>query len=227
MGEKVVIFGNTEMAEMAHFYLTHDSGCEVVAFTVDGEYLREETMFGLPVVPFGEVEKLYPPGEYRMLVAAFFGRVNKTRAEKYQEAKDKGYRLVSYLSSRAVTWPGLAIGENCLIFENTVIQPFTEIGNNVVLAPGTVVSHHTRVEDHCYLAPNVVLLGGVKVGPYCFLGANATIREGVSVLRESVVAAGVTITTDTKEKGVYVGKPAELLPKTSDVLGTWLTWHRR
>jgi len=30
--EKVVIFGTEELAQVAHFYLTHDSPYEVVAF---------------------------------------------------------------------------------------------------------------------------------------------------------------------------------------------------
>lgn len=42
--EKVVIFGATEMAAMSHFYLTHDSPYDVVAFTVDRDYIKEETL---------------------------------------------------------------------------------------------------------------------------------------------------------------------------------------
>ena len=41
--EKVVIFGATKMAVMTHFYFAHDSHYEVVAFTVDRDYLKEET----------------------------------------------------------------------------------------------------------------------------------------------------------------------------------------
>src|SRR3712207_9011917 len=37
---KVVNFGTGQWAEMAHFYLTHDSTHEVVAFTVDGDSMK-------------------------------------------------------------------------------------------------------------------------------------------------------------------------------------------
>ena len=62
---KVIIFGVLDTAELAHFYLTHDSDHEVVAFTVNQEYLKETTFWGLPVVPFEEVELLFPPSEFK------------------------------------------------------------------------------------------------------------------------------------------------------------------
>ena len=87
---KVVIFGATEAAVLMHFYLTHDSPHEVVAFTVDRDFIKEETLCGLPVVPFEDIESTYPSSDYKMFVAMFYGRVNRTRAEKYAAGKGKG-----------------------------------------------------------------------------------------------------------------------------------------
>ena len=54
----VVIFGTRDLASLAHFYLRCDSPHEVVAFTVDREFLPDEPHFeGLPIVPFDEIEK--------------------------------------------------------------------------------------------------------------------------------------------------------------------------
>ncbi len=38
---KVVLFGILDTAELAHYYLEHDSEHEVVAFTVNREYIQE------------------------------------------------------------------------------------------------------------------------------------------------------------------------------------------
>lgn len=57
----IIIFGVLDTAELAHFYLTNDSEHTVVAFTVDREYMKEETFKGLPVVAFEDVEALFPP----------------------------------------------------------------------------------------------------------------------------------------------------------------------
>ena len=61
----VVIFGLRDFASLAHFYLTYDSPHDVVAFTVDREYVPDEPTFeGLPIVPFDEIEKRFPPGKF-------------------------------------------------------------------------------------------------------------------------------------------------------------------
>jgi sugar O-acyltransferase (sialic acid O-acetyltransferase NeuD family) len=227
MGNKVVIFGTTEAAMMSHFFLSHDSPYEIIAFTVDRDFIKEKMMCGLPVVPFEDVESIYPPADYGMHVAIMFGRVNRTRAEKYSQAKEKGYELVSYVSSKAYTWPGLEVGDNCVITENCVISPFVKIGNNVVITPGCTIGHHSVINDHCFLGAHVVVLGRVTVEPHCFIGANSTIRDGIVIARECIIGAGALITKDTIERGVYINKPAELLPKRSNELSTWLTWRVR
>ena len=55
---RVIVFGISQWAQLAHFYLTHDSRHEVVAFTVDGKYMDRPDFLGLPVTAFEEVEKL-------------------------------------------------------------------------------------------------------------------------------------------------------------------------
>jgi sugar O-acyltransferase (sialic acid O-acetyltransferase NeuD family) len=215
---KAVIFGTGQWAEMAHFYLTHDSTHEVVAFAVDGDYLKETENRGLPVVPFEEVEKLYPPDRFEMFVPLGFKGMNHFRAEKYHQAKLKGYELVSYISSKATTWPGLDCGENCFIFEGVVIQPFVEIGDDVVLATGSYVGHHSVIRDHVMLAPNAVVPGNCTIEPYCLIGANATLRDEALIANDTLVGAGVTILKNTSEFEIYRAATANPLRLRSDQL---------
>jgi sugar O-acyltransferase (sialic acid O-acetyltransferase NeuD family) len=221
---KVIVFGNSLFAEVVYFYLTHDSSYEVVAFTVDRKYIKEVKLFGLPVVPFEDVESVFLPSECKMIVSVGFQKVNKLREERYFQAKQKGYQLINYISSKATTFTGMVIGDNCLILENAVVHPFVEIGNNVTIASGAMIGHHSVIKDHSFVAPGAIILGGVIVEPFCFIGANATVKERVKVARECIVGSGVSITKHTQERGVYVDRPPELLPKSSDELGTWLMW---
>jgi len=223
---KVVLFGNGQMASMIFFYLRHDSPFEVAAFTVDGKHIKEETLLGLPVCPFEEIEGAYPPSEFEMSIPISYRGANQLRAEKYHQAKVKGYRLINYISSKATTWPDLAIGDNCIVLEGCILQPFAEIGSNVIMGCGSLVGHHCVIGDHCFLAPGAVTLGYVRVGPYCFLGANSTIRDGITVASECLIGAGVNITRNTQEKQVFIGHGTEPIAKRSDELRQWLTWAR-
>ena len=213
---KIVIFGATEMAKLSHFYLTHDSPHEVVAFTVDREYIKEETLYGLPVVPFEDVTCIYPPRDYKMRVAVLYGKVNKNRAQKYYEAKAKGYELINYISSKAITWPELVIGDNCWLADYVVCQPFSEIGSDISIMNGGTIGHDAVIGDHCFFSAQVAILGGARVGAYCFIGANSTIRNDVTIGDECVIGAGGLILQDVPEKRVYLGRPAVLSPMAAD-----------
>lgn len=206
----VVIFGTGDIAELAHFYFSNDTFVKVAAFTVDSPYLKEPVFCGVPVVAFEEVERVYPSEHFDMFIALSYSGMNRTRAEKFADAKAKGYGLVSYISSKATVFPGLVTGENCFILEDNTLQPFVKIGNNVTLWSGNHIGHHSVIEDNCFITSQVVISGGVKVCENCFIGVNATIRDHVTVASNCVIAAGALILKDTQANGVYTAAPAEL-----------------
>jgi sugar O-acyltransferase (sialic acid O-acetyltransferase NeuD family) len=214
----LVIFGTGHIATMVHFYLTHDSPFEVVAFTADRTHIRDEAFLGLPVVPFDEVIELYPPNSYSMFIAIGFSRMNKVREARYHEAKEAGYELATYVSSKATTWPGSVIGDNCFIMEDVIVHPFVEIGNDNIIWSGSHIGHGSVVKDHCFVSSRTAISGYVTVERNCFFGTNSTIRDQVTIARECVIGAGAVILKDTRERGVYVANPARLLPTGSDRL---------
>ena len=212
----VVIFGASQWAELAHFYFTHDSPHQVVGFTVDRDYISEDTFRGLPVVPFDAVEKHFPPGAYEMFLPISFKKMNHFRAEKYSAAKAKGYTLVSYVSSKASIWPDFTCGDNCFIFEDNTIQPFVRIGNNVVLWSGNHIGHHTTIDDHVMITSHVVISGCCRIEPFCFFGVNATVRDETIIAHDTLVGAGALILRDTKPFELYKAAPTEPAKIRSD-----------
>ena len=131
--QKLIIFGAGQTAEVAHFYFINDSAFDVVAFTVDAEYITADTLFGVPVVPFENVAAAFAPDAHDLFVAVTYTGLNKVRAQKLSEAKAKGYSCPRYVSTKAIVWPGLRHGENCLILEDNTIQPHVTLGDDVFL----------------------------------------------------------------------------------------------
>lgn len=206
----IIIFGAGDIGELAHFYLTEDAGHEVLGFTVDAEYIKEDHFCGVPVIPFEEVQAQYPPGDHKMFIALSYSKINQLRAEKYFAAKEKGYELISFISSKA-TYYGTPVGDNCFIFEDNTIQPKTRIGANVTLWSGNHIGHHSRIGDHCFISSHVVISGGVTVEPYSFIGVNASIRDHVVIGEKSIIGAGALIMKNVDPEGVYI--PARTEPK--------------
>ncbi|QRR03734.1 acetyltransferase [Dyadobacter sandarakinus] len=208
---KVIIFGVLDTAELAHYYLTNDSEHDVVAFTIHREYLDNPSFKDLPVVAFEDVETLFSPADH-VFFAPMTGRnMNRNREKIYNEAKAKGYRFISYVSSRATLF-GNEIGENCFILEDNTIQPFTTIGNNVVMWSGNHIGHHGQIKDHVFFTSHVVLSGHCVVESHAFFGVNSTIRDYTTIAQGTLVGMASAITRETEEWSIYIGNPAKKVP---------------
>jgi sugar O-acyltransferase (sialic acid O-acetyltransferase NeuD family) len=216
--EKLIIFGAGDIAQLAHYYFLQEQRFEIVAFTVDEQYITTDTFMDLPVVAFETIAQECHPQEYRMFIAISYSEANHVRATKYTQAKEKGFELVSYVSPYATIYDNVTIGENCFIFEDNTVQPFVSIGNNVTLWSGNHIGHHSVIEDHCFITSHVVISGGVTVEPYCFIGVNATIRDHITIKRKCIIGAGSIIMRSTKEGQVYIPERTKPAKVTSDAV---------
>ncbi|MBI4972496.1 MAG: acetyltransferase [Candidatus Omnitrophica bacterium] len=224
----LVIFGSSEMALLAWYYFTHDTGYRVVAFTVDDSYSesfadRRHEKHGLPLAPFSKIVTEYPPSFYDMHVAVGYkgfqnGKLQTLREAKYHQAKNAGYNLASYVSSKAVTWPDLTVGENCFILELNNIQPTVKIGNNVMLWSGNHIGHETVIEDHVYVASHVCISGYCNIGERTWIGVGSTVRDFCTIGSDCFVTMDASIATKKIENGsVVIGAKSTILPVESPV----------
>ncbi|HLT24164.1 MAG TPA: acetyltransferase [Ignavibacteria bacterium] len=213
---KVIIFGTKDFAQLANYYLENDSDHKVEAFCASPEYLNGMAEFeNKPLISLDSIEKMYPPGEFRIFAPMSPKGMNKPRAEIYQEVKKKGYTFISYISSKATVLSN-DIGENCFILEGNVIQPYVKIDNNVILWSGNHIGHHGFIGDHVFFASQVVMSGHCQIEPYCYLGVNSAIKDGVKLAEGTLVGMGSIVLEDTDAWGTYVGSPARKLLKPSN-----------
>ncbi len=217
MARPLVLVGAGEFAQIACEYFEHDSDYDVVAFSVEREYLKDPQLAGRPVVAYETLESVYPPADVDVFVAVPASGLNRLRTRFYQDLKQRGYSLATYVSSRAFVWRNAIIGENSFIFEGNVIQPFVRIGHNCILWSGNHVGHRTVVHDHVFVASHAVISGYCEIGSSSFVGVNATFNDGIKVARDNVIGAGALVTRDTEPGRVYVGSPAHALPDRSSL----------
>lgn len=208
--KELVIFGNTNQADMAHYYFENDSEYKVVAFVVDDEYYKESLFNKKPIIPYSKMLLEYPPEKYDCFVAIGYTKKNTIRENVYKRIKDQGYYLPTYISSKATIFNTLIIGDNCFVLEDNTIQPFSVIGSNVVLWSGNHLGHHAIIEDNCFITSHVVISGGVKVRRNTFIGVNSTIRDHIEIAEYGIIGANSWINKSTVPYGVYSNKGTEL-----------------
>jgi len=213
---KLIIVGDSAFAEIAREYFDVNTQYEVVAFSVEADYLKREQLHGLPVVPFESLEQTHTPDDHEVFVAITYVQLNRLRTRLANAAKGKGYRLASYISPNAFVWRNVELGEHCFVFEDNTVQPFVKIGNNVVLWSGNHIGHHSVILDNCFISSHVVISGFCEIGENSFLGVNSTLANNVSLGKDNWLGPGVTISRAT-ESGALFSAPVTEASRVSSL----------
>jgi len=119
--------------------------------------------------------------------------------------------------------PKAIIGENCNLGQNVYVGNDAIVGNGCRLGNSVSVFSHVELEDFVFCAPFMVFthiafpraavnrrsnFERTLVRTGASLGANATVIPGVTVGRGAFLAAGSTLTCNTKDWAMLVGTPA-------------------
>lgn len=201
--KKLIIVGDSAFAEIAFEYFDADSEYLPVAFAVESEYLKRDELNGRPIVSFERLSELYPPEDHSVFVAVAYAQMNRLRCKLAAAAKEKGYQLASYVSSRAFVWRNVEFGEHCFVFEDNTIQPFVRIGSNVILWSGNHIGHHSVVRDNCFISSHVVISGFCDIGENTFIGVNATLANNLVIGADNWIGPNTAIMRSTDPNSFF------------------------
>lgn len=211
--KKVLIFGNSQTAELANFYLESDSEYDVEGFVVSRQYCKEDKFCQKPNFIFEEIVQSHPPEEFVLFAPMMATKVNRARQKVFADGKKYGYDFISYISSKATVLTK-NIGCNCFILENNTIQPFTSIADNCVIWSGNHIGHHTQIQHSVFITSHTVISGNCTIGAYSYLGVNCTVKDNVELAESTMLAMGAVLTSNrTNEGKFYTGNPAREHPK--------------
>ncbi len=147
-----------------------------------------------------------------------FNNVNLTpelsrRADRILD--DAGCRRTSLIHP-AIDLTFATHGENCGLFEGTLVGPRVVLGRHVTARMGCTISHGVTVGDYVYLSPNVTLCGDVVLGDGVDVGASATILPSLTVGADTFIGAGSVVTKALPANAVAMGYPARVVKSERD-----------
>lgn len=208
--EKIIIYGNGDFAKQIYWYFINDTNYEVVAFCADKNYINDQEIFGLKVYDFETIEQEFKADRFKIFVAIGYANM-RNRELMFNKAKNKGYDLVSYVSSKAILSPNIKLGDNNAILHGVIIEPNVEIGNNNIIWSSTTVCHDSKVGNHNFIAAGTVIGGFSKIENLCFIGFNSTIIQNIHILNESLIGAKSLQLSNTVQSSKWVGSPSKIV----------------
>ena len=212
--KKIVILGDTEFAEELYQVMIAE-GKDVIAFSVDKQYMKSDTFCRLPMLPFENIEDCIDMKNVEVVLALGYSQMNNIRKNKYEECKQRHFQIATFCSERAFIYTK-SIGEGTIIMPSAYVGPSVEIGVCNVFRGKISIPHHNIVGDYNWFAAGCTLGGGAKIGNNCFLGLCTTVRNSISLANYTFTAANSYLHRNTVEGGAYMGMPAKIIEgKTS------------
>jgi len=208
--KKLIIFGNSDFSKLLKWYIDYDDQRKVVAFCADKEFIKENTFESLPLIAFEEIENIYPPEEYDILLGIGYSKMNEIRKQIYYKCKQKGYKIASYIHSSVLIETD-HIGEGNIILEQTLIEPFVRIGDCNLIWYKISIAHNDVIGNFNTIAGMASLCGYVTIKNNCFIGNSSVIREHTTIDDYSLIGASAYVSKDADSYSVVVAPKGIIL----------------
>jgi len=216
MTKDVVIVGNTEFSRNMRYFLEREDSktgqrWNVVAYSVDKEFISGKFFDDRPIVDINELLTLYPPDRFDVLIAIGSAQMGELRQSLFSRVKNLGYKILSYVHHTAFIAGNSTIGEGCIILPYVYIGPNCSIGTGVLLWDHVECGHDNRIGDYSTFSGNAVLGGNAVVGNHCYVGLAATIFNSAVVEDYALIGACAHVRRKVSKSRVLVPPQSNIL----------------
>ena len=211
----VVIQGTGKLGQMVFYLLRESTKHRVVAFAADREYCTTEQLLGVPLIPFDQVERQFPPDGVGMLTVLGGLGGWAARKELYDRATAKGYRHLNYVHPTAVVQGDQHWGDNNIVFPFAIVGFDGQMGNNNVLREKVYLGHDFVIGDHTFIGVGCTIGGGARIGDGGYLAMGSTVTNDITVGAGTFLGIGSLLLRDTDPHAMYLGHPAKKVTPAS------------
>ena len=213
---KCIIFGLSCFSDLVANYIEEEKTYEIVAYTVNKEYLDVTFHNNKPVVALEELEKFYNMDNIDIINTVGYSKMNGLREKVFYDIKKLNYKIGSFYSEKSLYYSNIKdFGVGNIILPFSHIGLHVTIGNNNIIFSGVNLTHEITIGNNNFIASGTTIGGYVKIENNCFLGLNSTIKNKVAIRDRTLVGASTYIHEDTEKDGVYVPQRCKKLKKNS------------
>ena len=207
MKKKVIIFGTSIFSQVVFQTIVQEDLAEVVAFTLNKNYIDKTEFEGIPVIPFEELDKKYDMSKHEIIIALGYKRMNDIRKDIYLKCKELGYSIYTLISRNALVYTN-NIAEGSIILPLAFVGPYVSIGECVILWNNVSICHHSKIGAFTHIAGGTTVGGETNIGSNCFIGMNCTFKNGIEIGDRTFVGANSYMNQNTEGGFGFVGNPA-------------------
>lgn len=206
--DKIIIFGVNMFSSVVYQSILKDGKGEVIAFTLNKQYIKTDSFEMLPVIPYEELSSRFDMSQIKIAVTVGYSDMNKNRETVYNMCKASGYSIYTYISDKALVYSN-KIGEGSILLPASFIGPHVTIGKCSIIWNQVCIPHHSTVGDFTHIAGGTTVGGGANIGSYCFIGMNSSIKNGINIGDNTFIGANSYMSESTDGGLGFYGSPAK------------------
>ena len=157
----------------------------------------------------------HPPADHAVYVAIIYTQMNRLRARLAGAAKETGYALASYVSSRAFVWRNVRSASTASSSRTTRCSHSSRSATTSCCGAATTSATIRRIRDNCFISSHVVVSGSCEIGENSFLGVNATLVNDITIGADSWIGPHVVLTRDVEPAPIYRPARSDLREQSS------------
>jgi acetyltransferase-like isoleucine patch superfamily enzyme len=181
-----------------------------VGYTADKDFCKSSTFNGLPLVAWEDLEQHYPPEQVKILGPISYREANKFRRDRFIEGKKRGYSFYTFIHPSCHIYTK-EIGENVIMLEGNIAQPFSKIGDNCMLGSNNHIGHHSTLKAHGCMCGRVAIAGNTMVEEGVFWATRSTAIDNITIGAWSIITAGCVASEDIPENSILIRQKDKVL----------------
>lgn len=199
--KKLVIFGNSLMAEIAYYYFKNFTDYEIIFFVSEEKYINKKKFFDIDVITLKSFFKKKDKS-FHVFIAVGYSKLNRVRENFFKNFKEKRYTIANFVHPNASCYQN-KLGSNNFIMDNVSINPYTKIGNNNIFWSNCVIGHHSIIGDNNFFSGNSTISGDCEVKNNCFFGVNSSIKDSIKIDSDCFIDANQYVSKNLKKDTFY------------------------
>lgn len=220
--KKVLIFGTTMFSkEMMNYILGDEESYEIVGFTVDKEYLKEEMFCNYRVYAFEELNTYFNMQEVGIIPSIGYSEMNDHRSEFFEKCKKNNYKIVSYIDKTVVNY-AKSIGEGNIILDFVQLRHDCIIGDGNIIKGTSDIAHDAVVGNFNYFAGVDHIGGAIKIGDKNFFGISCIVKNEIEIGNKNLIGAGVYLSESLGEYTVVSPAKARIVQSSERMISMFL-----
>lgn len=209
---KYLIVGNSVYASMLYDYLNADGRFEIAGFTVEADYITNNSFEGLNVIPFENIEKDCSPNSYKLFMGVGYSEMNDVKEHLFEIYRNKGYRFETYIHPSAIIPSDLKLGEGNVFFEGVIVQRGCVIGDCNVFFARTLIAHNCSIGNYNSFS-FASLAGHVIIQNKCFMGMGSVLNEKITIEDRVFIGANAYVNESIHEGRAVLGEKGKIVDR--------------